>query len=181
MISVFNGRARSLGRGNKDEVYMQVTVSLREHLHLFKGARLAVFMAIALHSDSRGWSHPSVRLMTEETGLDKNTIFRALNDLCTLEIDGMRVLLRDSGKGRKNSSGTHVTNRYLIFPSETDIAEHETPAPELPFDGVPMSQNADTAMSQNADTAMSQNADTEVEPFLTRTSLNKNQVEEKPP
>ena len=42
MISIFNGRSRSLGEGERKEVYLKVHVGFRRHLHLFRGAMLAV-------------------------------------------------------------------------------------------------------------------------------------------
>ncbi len=112
MFSIFNGRSRTLGKGVKADVYMQVTVGLREHLHLFKGAKLAVFMCIALHADEHGRSHPPLILMERETGFASETIARALHDLYRVEIDGNRVLLCDSGTGD-----------YLVFPCAGEATE----------------------------------------------------------
>ncbi len=63
MISIYNGRSRHLGEGDKKDVYIQMSVAMREHLHLFKGAMLAVFLAISLHADEDGISWPSVALL----------------------------------------------------------------------------------------------------------------------
>ena len=68
MIQIFNGRSRALGQDAQDAVYLQVAVALRQHLHHFKGARLGVFMAIALHSNADGWAWPSMAVLKAETG-----------------------------------------------------------------------------------------------------------------
>jgi hypothetical protein len=36
MISIFNGRTRELGKSERKDVFIQVSVSLREHLHLYR-------------------------------------------------------------------------------------------------------------------------------------------------
>lgn len=121
MITIFNGRKRGLGQTNTEEVYLQVTVTLRQHLHLFKGAKFAIFMAIALHSDDHGWAKPSIPLLEQETGYNKNTISQAIQDLCRLEIDGHRVLLAFQGR-RGNRADA---NRYLLFPTTAEVEEYE--------------------------------------------------------
>ena len=68
MIQIFNGRSRGLGQDAQHAVYVQVSVTLRQHLHHFKGARLGVFMAIALHSNADGWAWPSMAVLRAETG-----------------------------------------------------------------------------------------------------------------
>ncbi len=118
LITIFNGRKRGLGQ-NKDDMYMQVSVHLREHLHLLKGAKLAVFLSIALRTDEHGWTSVQVSQISQDTGLkDKKTIEEALNELCNLVIDGHRVLLRE----RRLFLG----NRYLIFPSIEEISMYES-------------------------------------------------------
>ena len=93
MIQIFNGRSRGLGQDAQQSVYLQVSVQMRQHLHHFKGARLGVFMAIALHSNADGWAWPSMAVLKAETGYNVQTISQALRDLCVLTIDGHRVLL----------------------------------------------------------------------------------------
>jgi hypothetical protein len=117
MISIYNGRSRVLGGGSKDDIYLQVSVALRKHLHLFKGARLALFMAVALHSDKDGWSRPSMRLLSTETGYNPQTLSLAVRELSKLMIDGHRVLLVVQG-----NDGRFEVNRYLVFPTAEDIA-----------------------------------------------------------
>jgi hypothetical protein len=123
MIGIFNGRERTLG-GTIPGVYVKLLVDFRSHLHLFKGAPLAVFLAIALHSDEHGWSFPSYRLLNRETGYGKDTIARALAALCKLKIDEHRVLLRYQPYDSK--AKRWLNNRYLIFPSPDEVAKYET-------------------------------------------------------
>jgi len=121
MISIFNGRKRTLG-GETRDIYIQVNVDIRDHLHLFKGALLNVFMAIALHADEEGWAFPDYSLLAKETGYGEDTIRRALADLCDLRIEGHRVLLRYQPK---RGDGTFSSNHYLLFPSVEEVAEYE--------------------------------------------------------
>ena len=124
MITIFNGRRRTLG-GGESSIWAQIDVSFREHLAEFKGARLGVFLAIALHANEEGWAWPSYKTLQRETGYDKNAVYRALCDLCRLRIDGRRVLLRYQPN---NGDGTFESNRYLLFPSEADVMLYE-PSP----------------------------------------------------
>lgn len=124
MITIFNGRSRGLGSQSAKDVYVQVSVGLRKHLHLFKGAKLNLFLAIALHSDIHGWSKPSTRTLRRETGLSPDTIFKTLAELCELEVEEHRVLLR---KGVRRTGGQFSSNNYLIFPTEEEVAKFETP------------------------------------------------------
>lgn len=122
MISIFNGRTRGLGKESAADIYLQVSVSLRQHLHLFKGSKLGVFMAIALHSDQDGWSRPSLALLRHETGYNKETISQAVTELCQLEIAGERVLLVVQ---ERLPSGLLDVNRYLVFPTKEEVEKYE--------------------------------------------------------
>ncbi len=117
-ISIFNGRERTLG-GGKSAVWLKMGVGFREHLHVFTGAQLGVFLAIALHSNEDGWAWPSYIRLAKMVGVNKDTVSRALKALCQATINGQRILLRcqvyDKERGRR------VANRYLIFPSAMDI------------------------------------------------------------
>jgi hypothetical protein len=121
MIQIFNGRSRALGQDGQEAVYVQVAVTMRSHLHHFKGARLGVLMAIALHSNAEGWAWPSLNTLRSETGYNVQTISQALKELCTLTIDGQRVLLSVQDR---TATGTFTTNRYLLFPSDADLANY---------------------------------------------------------
>ena len=121
MISFFNGRTRTLG-GETAEVFAKVDVTFRDYLHLLKGAHLGVFLAIALHGNEDGWAWPSYSTLVRETGYSDDTIRRALSHLCSLEIEGHRVLLRYQPQARE---GTFQSNRYLLFPSRDEVARYE--------------------------------------------------------
>jgi hypothetical protein len=122
MITFFNGRRRGLGENPSPQVYAQIDASFRNYLHHLKGARLAVFLAIALHANEEGWSWPSYRLLSQETGYDLHTVRIALADLCSLEINGQRLLLRYQPAGEK---GRFESNRYLIFPTPEEVRQYE--------------------------------------------------------
>lgn len=161
MFSIFNGRTRTLG-GEKSEVFLQASVDFRDYLHLFKGARLAVFMAISLHTNEAGWAYPSYEKLQRETGYGRDTIARALSDLCELEIEGHRVLLRYQPT---SSDGTFQSNQYLIFPSTEEVAKYEGVGVKhlanktgggfehrvgiLPTRKKPYTENADTNQNQS--------------------------------
>lgn len=120
MIKIFNGKSR--GFGTKEEIMgMIMDFKFREILHLFPGAMLHVFIALALHSDENGLCYPSYSSLRKETGLAQASIASALNKLCELRNDGHRVLARfnTSENDRKTS------NRYLIFPTEEEIEKIE--------------------------------------------------------
>jgi len=122
MITFFNGRRRGLEESPASQVYAQIDASFRNYLHYLKGARLAVFLAIALHANEEGWSWPSYRLLSQETGYDLHTVRMALADLCSLEINGQRLMLRYQPAGEK---GRFESNRYLIFPTPEEVKQYE--------------------------------------------------------
>ena len=134
MISIFNGRQRSLGQAEAESVYVQIDVAMREHLHAFKGAPLAVFLCIALHANAEGWSRPSIERIAEFTGYTKHTVSDAIRDLTEIRIDGHAVLL--SAVVRLQETSTRfASNWYLIFPSTDDLA---TWAPFSPYAESPL-------------------------------------------
>jgi hypothetical protein len=123
MLSIFNGRSRSLG-SSSGAVFAQLSVEFREHIHLFKGARLHVFLCIALHADEQGWAFPGIETrIKRETGYNRDTIIQALNDLCAMTIEGHRVLLAYQPV---RADGTFQANQYLIFPTAAEVAARKT-------------------------------------------------------
>ena len=129
LITIFNGRSRDLGgEGVKAGPFVQVRVGLVKHLCEFKGARLSVFMAIALHSNEDGWAWPSRARLARETGYSVDTVARAVADLCKVRVNGSRVLLRYQPQGVR---GIFRSNRYLIFPTLRDLSLFEHDQPEL--------------------------------------------------
>jgi len=121
-ISIFNGRRRELGT-DSTEVFAQIWIEALQHLRLFRGARLHVFLAIALHANEEGWAWPSYERLADETGYSRDTVCKALADLCKLSIDGDRVLLRYQPQAEE--AGKFESNRYLIFPKAADVEKYE--------------------------------------------------------
>jgi len=121
MISIFNGQERGL-EANGQRVFVRVSVEMRDHLKKLKGARLGVFLCIALHSDESGWSFPSIPTICRLTGYERDAVKNALRDLRKLEINGQRVMLSYQIHGDK---GAFSSNQYLLFPSKEEIAKFE--------------------------------------------------------
>lgn len=131
LITIFNGRRRSLGGDGSDGVFLQLYVALREYLCLFSNSEWKCFCAIAFHINQDGWAWPSVGTLARETGLHPDTVKRALRGLCEKNIEGDRVLLRyqprrmvietvaQGGPGRFNS------NHYLVFPTREECDHFE--------------------------------------------------------
>jgi hypothetical protein len=122
MITIFNGRKRILGDGGQKSIFAQISVDFRNYLHIFKGAKLHVFLAIALHANAEGWAWPSYGLLAKETGYSEDTIRRTLRALCEVTVEGHRILLRFQPQ---TEDGTFDSNRYLIFPTDEDVKEYE--------------------------------------------------------
>jgi hypothetical protein len=131
MITFFNGRRRGLGEDPSPQVYAQVDTSFRDYLHLFKGAKLAIFLAIALHANEDGWSWPSYEALSRETGYSMDKIRDALAELCSLRINGHRILLRYQPQ---QPGGEFATNRYLLFPTPEEIEQFENAGISHPGD-----------------------------------------------
>lgn len=107
------------GRGDKAEVFAQISVNFRNNIHAFNNGKnlnaFAIFMAIALHADQEGWAFPSRELLMKETGLRSfNTIASALRFLSKVRINGQRVLQVYRTRGYETKQWGH--NMYLIFP-----------------------------------------------------------------
>ena len=183
MIQIFNGRTRGLGQDAQHAIYVQVSVALRQHLHHFKGARLGVFLAIALHSNADGWAWPSMAALKAETGYNVQTIAQALRDLCALTIDGQHVLLAVQDRAAR---GTFATNRYLLFPSDADVAcyagEADDPQARPPLD-VPLTAapQAVQPLSEKPSTAQPDTARPSSGKAYERNTMgNKNHAQQKP-
>jgi len=183
MIQIFNGRTRGLGQDAQHTVYLQVSVQMRQHLHHFKGARLGVFLAIALHSNADGWAWPSMAVLRAETGYNVQTISQALHDLCVLTIDGQHVLLAVQDRA---AGGTFATNRYLLFPSDADVAcyageaddPHAAPPADVPCTAAPRAAEPSTVFPSTVtpDTVRPSSE----KAYERRTMGNKNHEEQEP-
>ena len=118
MITIFNGRRRTISEG-KPEIYLQIDVAMRKHLHLFRlGNDLnswAVFSAIALHANPDGWAWPSVAEIKRCTGLGTDeAVSRCIKHLRGMRIETHRILDHYRAKGSNNQWGKSY---YHIFPS----------------------------------------------------------------
>jgi len=116
MISIFQGRKLSLD-GMTDEIYAQVAVALREHIHLFSNGKnlnpFALFMKLALHTDQYGWSYPGRINIKKSTGISTDAaVTSSLKHLCDMRIDGHPVLAMY--RSRNTKWGRTI---YRIFPS----------------------------------------------------------------
>lgn len=129
MIRTFRGRGRALGAGESQQFELAIQAELRNHLGLFKGSSLNVFICIALHIDDLGWAFPTIPTITRETKRDDATVHRALNHLVKMEIDGERLMLRVKTPPRHidpaKIKSKRPRNFYLIFPSAEEIARYE--------------------------------------------------------
>jgi len=137
LISIFNGHQRTLGDPSEAEqrVFVQIDVRFLEVLHQFHGAALSVLMALALRSNQDGWSWPSIETIQRDTGLSRNSVFRALDYLCAQRVNGRRVLLRAR---LRNPDGTLGTNCYLLFPTPAEEEEYsDAELVEYPVDAPP--------------------------------------------
>ena len=122
MISIINTNCRQVGCSLGQRVTVELTGESCKYLHLFKGARLAVFMALALHTNTEGWAIASLALLRKETGYAADTIAGAIATLCRLKVDGHRVLMavRDSRR-----AGPHAKYHFRIFPADRDLLRYE--------------------------------------------------------
>lgn len=112
MIDVFNGRRRNAS-GQSSLSYIQISHELKQHLKLFTGSSLSVFICIALHADQDGRCWPSISLISDETGLTDKTIHSAIKHLCTVKIGGNPIL---SIEPRYSENGRQTSNLYTVFP-----------------------------------------------------------------
>ena len=94
----------------KKEFYIKLYGKFRDgHLKQLKGPALSVFLCIALHSDERGYSFPSVPLISKETGYKRDAIYKALDYL-----ESMKFIVRV--KRRDKKSQKLLSNLYRVFP-----------------------------------------------------------------
>ncbi|MCK4823603.1 helix-turn-helix domain-containing protein [bacterium] len=122
MIKIFNGNWRGPGDTDK-KIGMLLEFNFREILNQFKGAKLAVFLAISLHANEDGVSYPSYDLIQKETGYTRGSVAKALKELCETEIDGFPVLTRIRYRDKKGQFAG--SNRYLVFPTTEEVQSLE--------------------------------------------------------
>lgn len=128
LVKILRGQWRGLGDTGQG-LGLIFDFNFRQYLHHFKGARLAVLMAISLHADEQGQAYPSYDLLQKETGYQRDTIARALDDLTKMVVEGSRVLLRYR---LRDEQGQYTgSNRYIIFPTPDEVTQYGSSEPEL--------------------------------------------------
>lgn len=125
MIKIFSGEVRGVGVQSGQDAWMQLGFSFRTIMHHFKGARLGVFMCIVLHANENYYSFPSYEMIEAETGYSNRAIADALDELCAMNIDGQRVLL----KINRTRDGKRTSNLYKIFPTREELRDQDDAAP----------------------------------------------------
>lgn len=139
ILQIYNGKNRGFG-GTEEGGWVKLGFEFREYMHHFKGAKLSVLLCLILHSDEDGRCWPSYATISEETGLNPDTISIALNELCEMTIEGQRVLLR-------YNHSTHIplgSNHYIVFPSSKEIHQYEkarTTVIPIGKSDIPISEN----------------------------------------
>lgn len=129
-FAIFNGMSRGIGSEPTKEVYLKVGVGFRTYLHHFKGAKLAIFMAICLHMDEAGRSFPSYDTLMELTGLNRATVAKAVKELQATSIEGKSII----GVHRERDKRGRLVgnNHYTLFPTPSELQSLENPTLEKP-------------------------------------------------
>ena len=67
--------------------FIQIKTGFRSrHLEKLKGAKLSVFLCIALHMDGKGFAFPSRRTIAKETGYSVGEVSRSVSELESLKM-----------------------------------------------------------------------------------------------
>lgn len=133
MISIFNGRKRTLGVSAKGGIYAQLDVQFRKRISDFTAqgpSVLAVFLCVALHIDADGWAElpGGLKQIAKETGLSEITVSTAIGKLCAMTLDGQRVMLAYQ---LRKAHQRFTPYRYLVFPTAGEAAMYDTKALSL--------------------------------------------------
>lgn len=121
MLIILNQSRCELKKKLAGEASFHPSLFARRHLRWFKGARLAVFLSLLLHSNEEGWAQADIRQLERETGYKKQAVENAVSGLCKLEVDGQRVLL---GVPERKKGGVVCHVHFLLFPTAGDIARY---------------------------------------------------------
>lgn len=111
MIGLYNGS--SLGKSKKEKGFVVMYHELRSFLKDFTPTEWMVLSCLALHSDSDGFSCPSIATIAEETGLSERTVVQATKSLSTPTTRGYTVLRIEE---RYCKTGRRTSNGYVILP-----------------------------------------------------------------
>jgi hypothetical protein len=116
MITVFNGKSFGLS-GEKASGFVQIDRLLVDHITEFTPSGFVVFMVIVMHVDNEGYCWPSIKRLTECTGLSEATVRTALHYITGMKINGKRLL---EVNGRTSPNGRTTSNGYKLFPDSID-------------------------------------------------------------
>jgi hypothetical protein len=116
MITVFNGKSFGLS-GEKASGFVQIDRLLVDHITSFTPSGFVVFMVIVMHVDNEGYCWPSIKRLTECTGLSEATVRNALHYLVGMKINGKRLLEINA---RTSTNGRTTSNGYKLFPDSID-------------------------------------------------------------
>jgi hypothetical protein len=116
MITVFNGKSFGLS-GGKASGFVQIDRLLVDHITEFTPSGFVVFMVIVMHVDNEGYCWPSIKRLTECTGLSEATVRTALHYLTGMKINGKRLLEINA---RVSANGRTTSNGYKLFPDSID-------------------------------------------------------------
>lgn len=98
------------------DFYIKLKVAFRKRaLRELKGARLSVFLCLALHVDRDGVASPGIETIMQETGYSRSIVCNALEDLVRLGLVSKRAAYRGADE--------YLVNGYAWF--------GQTPAPAL--------------------------------------------------
>jgi hypothetical protein len=111
MIGLYNGS--SLGKTKKEKGFVVMYHELRSFLKDFSPTEWMVLSCLALHSDSEGFSCPSIATIATETGLSERTVIQATKSLSLGESRGYTVLRVEE---RHCKTGRRTSNGYVILP-----------------------------------------------------------------
>ncbi|HEY9282360.1 MAG TPA: helix-turn-helix domain-containing protein [Pyrinomonadaceae bacterium] len=134
LLKFINEATRTLGEGEEEKAFLAIGVSMREHIKKLKGARLHVFIVIALHADKQGWAWPTVARIRKQTGYLDDTIYKALSDLEELRINGRRLFLRTQvapPQYKPKPGASYARNFYLLCPSVEECAHFDALRPAI--------------------------------------------------
>lgn len=128
MILSINGKTRGIGTED-DLTGILLDYEFREILKLFKGAPLAVFLCIALHTDADGHAFLEYDTLMSETGYgSRTTVSEALKVLTQITVSGHRILHQYR---ERLDDGTFVgSNHYRIFPDDSESDQSTVQSPE---------------------------------------------------
>ena len=102
-------------RERRKTVYVKFSVSFREkQLCQLKGPLLSVFVCLALHIQENGTCFPSVSLISQETGYNRDTVFKSLSKL-----EMMGYIARRQGK--ETQTRKFKSNLYQLFPKSVNF------------------------------------------------------------